>query len=167
MTIHASWSGRLCAVFPRRPKFDLRQRHCLFSKFNAELFDYARKSRQIGVQMLAALPIIQSLSDLLHAPGVAWFELDEGTADVIVQLNAAGELGESSVDGVRRLDPSEIVVRILQGSWRVSWQEATWAMRELRKCVANSNFYLAAGYKPVYFFLMEPEPSLGGLDGGS
>lgn len=158
MTIHAEWSGRLCAVFPRRPKFDRRRRHCVFAKFNAELFDYARQSRQVGVQTLAALPIIESLSDLLHAPEVAWFALDEGTADVVVQLETAGELDESAADGVRRLDPSEIVARVLEGSWRVSWQEATRAMRELRKCVASSNFYLSGGYKPVYFFLAEPEP---------
>jgi len=95
--------GIVC-VYPRRPKVFAPRQQVLHIKINAHVLYTARAYQEVGVPVLAGIPLVADLYQYRIDSPCAWFELigDDGPHDDVVQsLSLSGNIA-----GRRELPPS-------------------------------------------------------------
>jgi hypothetical protein len=127
---------RIISVFARRPKVNVPNQPFIEVKFNEFLFETADLAAPIGIPTFAGVPLASSMMNLSLDNNCAWFELTGSSADVIFDISLAGELlrqssDSSAIDGP--ITESELVVRVLNKSRSMSWDEAREHMRTIRR----------------------------------
>ncbi len=72
---------KIVACFPRRPKVNRIDQDHVITKINALLFAYDGKASTYGIPVLAGVPLVSSLSQLVSSRRSAWFRLHGQTED--------------------------------------------------------------------------------------
>lgn len=153
---------RLVAVYARRPKIEeLGQNHILV-KLNAELFEYARVAKPLGIPVFAGVPLVSSLAELTLKSQCSWFRLapDESQdRDTELRLTLSGarlDDDRSCVGLEGPLESGKLVESVLTGSERISWEQALEKLREIRQSVQRYGLYgFFGGYKPFHLLLFD------------
>ncbi len=154
--VNASVRGRLLAVFPRRPKIDIKNGHTTHWKINHELYSYSKSANAKGIVAIAALPLASSLLELQTAL-VYWVPLAGEPEDRVLSKTSGIEGLNSNVGVVEDLDQLGILKIVELGCSVMPWAEMLAAMSELRLELNNGRYFFmgGAGYRPVYYLLPE------------
>lgn len=150
---------RLLAVFPRRPKITIAHPDRITMKINQGLLAYSRAGAEMGVPVIAGIPLVSSFRDLRPDSPCAWYDLqalssEEG--DCHIEMAADGSVvAEIPV----RRTPSEpltdsSIPALLAHSSSYSWEHAIEILRSLRRSEPESSgFPFFRGYRPFHFVL--------------
>lgn len=151
---------RLVAAYARRPKVESPGSKLLRMKINAPLFRSAELGRNLGVPVLAGVPLATELLRFCVTTPCAWFLLNDRFnmgADVIVTLDRSGQIQDGQEE--RRLvrgplSEAEILGEIAGKAVLMEWGDAVQAIRALRKSEKDYGWFVS-GYRP--FFLIIPD----------
>lgn len=159
VSLETSADVRVVALFPRRPKVSTPNQDDVLVKFNASLFDYATNAADVGIPVLAGVPLVSSLPALVEC-ATAWFHIRPGgpAADALCRLSLPeGKAIEGiSSDYLDQFRTSEEIVSVVREATRsVSWTEAADNLRHLKRQSAGERVYpWASGYQPMHAVLL-------------
>ena len=153
---------RLLTAFPRRPKITVTHPDRITMKVNQRLLAYSRAGAEMGVPVIAGIPLVSSFRDLRPDSPCAWYDLqplssEEG--DCHIEMAADGSVvAETPI----RPTPSEpltdaSILALLADSSSYPWEHAIETLRSLRHSEPEfSGFPFFGGYRPFHFVLPQP-----------
>ncbi|NQT93803.1 MAG: hypothetical protein HQ559_13675 [Lentisphaerae bacterium] len=150
---------RVVAAFARRPKvFDPGDERILV-KINDVLFAAAQAGEQVGIPVLAGVPLVNSLVEFSTGVRCAWFHI---AATPSSAWEAEFWIPVSGEEGINHLELPQGVAGPLTGADVVDavdsqcrdlcWEEALYAMRHVKSAGGYQHPLFGGGYRP--FFLM-------------
>jgi len=155
---------RVVTCFARRPKIESLDADSILMKVNRELLDYCRASADVGIPVLAGLPIVKSLHLLRLTSPCNWFDLAtfnglDGEFYVEINLNGKIAARPRSIR-VRALNDREMK-KVIEGSKILTWDCAVEGFRAIRRTMSSHSGmpgafsfpFFFGGYKPFHIVL--------------
>ena len=157
---------RVLSCFARRPKVVVPGSDRIIMKLNRELLEYSYGSSEVGIAVLAGIPLVSSLSQLKQTAPCSWFEL-RGFESVDFSVNIEYYI-QVMLDGTTRpkadlhgMDvplTDQQLMDVVSRSELMPWASAVEILRHIRSQQPDFNrFPFFGGYKP--FHLLLPETS--------
>lgn len=149
--------ARIIALYPRRPKVTRLFSEAIYVKFNEELFYWTKEFAQIGIPVFAGLPLTNTIENFHYYTECLWFHLQKAGHEETIQIDLHNvNLVESS--NVSLIAPSQIIQTIKHQAQLLNWGQFCETIKEVRRradYIFNRNPFSKAGYKPIYFVLIE------------
>lgn len=149
---------RVLTAYARRPKVRHPGDDQIVMRMNEELYVAASRGAEMGCPVLAGIPLVSTLRDLVLGAPCRWFlvhgtGLTEGVPDLVRIETRSGELPEHPV-GVSAVDAGDIAA-IAANARRMSWGEAVNAIRSLRTPYEEFQGWWGRGsYRPFHLLLV-------------
>lgn len=164
-------SVRVVATYARRPKILAPGQHSVLMKVNHQLFEAAAAAADLGVPVLAGLPLATELAGLSPEAACAWFRLiADGTAPADAELTISTDdpYGTPSRHpGVAGPIPEDCLVELIRsGASTWSWEDAVEVMRLVKRAGMQYGWPFGGGYQP-FFTILPGDSPLRTLDAAS
>jgi hypothetical protein len=154
---------RLLSVFPRRPKISLAQPDQITVKINEELLAYSRAGREIGVPVIAGVPLVSSFKGLRPDSPCCWFDLgplSSANNDCFIEITSEGRVIEQEPCTTPKSEPisdTDLVALVKQSSAHL-WEQTIKNLGHLRRSQpASTGFPFFGHYRPFHFVFVNPE----------
>jgi hypothetical protein len=153
----SNMSVRLVTAFPRRPKISRSGENQITMKVNRELLSHARVSADVGIPVLAGIPLAASLSTLRVESPCCWFDLREFVSadrDCFVGITLDGAITPDHPPHEFSPQPlSDLqLLAIVNQSPVLPWDDAIETLCRIRYMTPEyGRFYFFGGYKPFHF----------------
>lgn len=150
---------RLLAAFPRRPKVTDSHPDRVTMKVNQRLLVYARAGSEMGVPVIAGIPLVSSFHSLRSDSPCAWYDLQPLASeedDCFIEMD---EEGSVIAETPKRTLPSKKlsdveILALLERSPIYSWDHAVTILSQLRHSQPESSgFPFFGGYRPFHLVL--------------
>ncbi|MDY0340549.1 MAG: hypothetical protein RBS17_04990 [Coriobacteriia bacterium] len=152
-------SVRLLTVYARRPKVRYPGDHQILMRVNLELYAAAKIAEEIGCPVLAGIPLVNDLKNLVVGARCCWFRVHapgpSGAVSDTVHLDArTGDLLEHPL-GLSALRTSDLV-EVARDAEQISWAAAVKAVRAFRlACGEHRGWWSGGAYKPFHMLILD------------
>lgn len=149
---------KVVAIFARRPK--VRHPGCdsILVKINNILFSTANAGADVGVGVIAGVPLVSSLTDFSINSQCSWFQLTSDSEE-----NEDREFRLMITDGVVTsplpegitgpLDKAELIQKIDAHCRELEWDCALDAMRHVKSIDGTQHRFFGGSYRPFFLLL--------------
>ena len=141
---------RVLTVFARRPKIRAAKAGVITMKLNASIIEYAHESAEIGVPVIAAMPLASALTELHSRTRCIYIDLKAQPTggDVFIHFGHA--------DGVVEELSGTQIAALVGAARRLAWTDVAELLSSLRAVHLKHNYPYFAGYRPVHL-AFEPQ----------
>ena len=151
---------RVVTAYPRRPKVVNPEDSILLLKINAELLLAGSAGLDLGIPVLAGVPLASGLLQFSIETTCSWFHIKGSSAgdhdlEILVSLTGEAQEPSSSRPGVIGPLTSEDLLSIVQsGAREMPWDVAVESIRRVRSSgeIGTRGFFFS-GYRPFYLVM--------------
>lgn len=149
-------SVKLLAVFARRPKVSPTS-DSIFMKVNSSLFEYAVAAYDVGMPVIASMPLASDLGSLQLGCECVHLQIDGLTqqSDQTVEFRRSGEIcGADQHPGIIPIESGNIA-GLLRECPSMEWPRAMQILKHLKNISSQASWRYQGGYRPFHLMVVK------------